>query len=130
MKPHDQAISFLTDRGFYAARRDWAPGATVIVSRGRKRVGEIDQLDGLIWIVWREGLWNLEAPLSTPGGIVERGYSTLQACERAIEYLTADEDLLMEAFGEARKSFPDSTVLYQFPDRLPISQPKRDIPTG
>jgi hypothetical protein len=124
MNPHDQAIKILAERGFYAKRRDWAPGATVIVSRGTKRVGEIDQLDGMIVLVWRDTVWDLQAPLSTPGGVIEHGYSTPNACERAIEYLNAPEDRLRDVYRNAVKSIKGPTVQYWFPECLPIqSQP-------
>lgn len=68
MNVHEQAIGWLTARGFYAKRQDWAPGATIIVSQGSRDVGGIDQLDGMIILVWREASWDLQAPLSIPEG--------------------------------------------------------------
>jgi ADP-ribose pyrophosphatase YjhB (NUDIX family) len=120
MNPHEQAIKILAGRGFYAKRRDWAPGATVIVSRCTKRVEEIDQLDGMIVLVWRDTTWDLQAPLSTPGGVIEHGYSTSNACERAMEYLNAPEDQLRAVYRDAQNGIDGSTVEYWFPDCLPI----------
>ena len=120
MNPHDEAIEILVGHGFFAKRRDWTPGATVIVSRGTKRVGEIDQLDGMIALVWRDTSWDLQAPLSTPGGVIEHGYSTSEACERAMDYLKAPEDQLREVFRTAVKAIEGPTLEYWYPERLPF----------
>jgi hypothetical protein len=120
MNPHDHAIAILTSRGFYAQRRDWAPGQTVIVSRGTKPGGEIEALDGMIILVWRDDSWDIEAPISIPGVVREFGYPTEEACERAIEYLSTTDDQLWSAFREARNGVEGSTLEYAFPDGMPL----------
>jgi hypothetical protein len=130
MNPHNEAIEILVGHGFYAKRRDWAPGATVIASRGTRRVGEIDQLDGMIILVWRDSSWDLQAPLSTPGGVIEHGYSTPEACERAMNYLKAPEGQLREVFREAFKNNEGPTLEYWYPDCLPIEAQPHETTTG
>ena len=130
MNPHDEAIQTLVRHGYYAKRRDWAPGATVIVSRGTKSVGGIDQLDGMIVLIWQGSSWDLQAPLSTPGGVIEHGYSTSQACERAMEYLKAPEDQLREAFRGALKTTEGPTLEYWYPDCLPMNSHPQETTNG
>ena len=123
MSPHDDALEIITSRGFYAERRDWAPGSTVIVSRGIKPMGEIGALDGMIILIWKDDVWDLEAPISIPGVVRERGYPTKAACERAIEYLSTPEEQIQAAFRQARKQTGGACLEYAFPEGMPL-QPK------
>lgn len=120
MNAHQFAIERLTSRGFWAKRRDWAAGATVIVSRGARDLGGIEQLDGMIIMTWRGKCWDLHAPLSTPGGVFERGYPTEQACERAIDYLHAPDDQVCRAFKAAVRGVDGPTLEYRYPEGLPF----------
>lgn len=120
MNVHELAIAQLTAQGFYAKRRDWAAGATVIVSRDTQDVGGIEQLDGMIVLVWRETCWDLQAPLSIPGGVIEHGYSTWEACDRAIEYLQAPGDQVSRAFRDAQRVADRPGLEYWHPERLPF----------
>jgi hypothetical protein len=120
MNPHDDAIEIITSRGFYAERRDWAPGTTVIVSRGIKPMVETGALDGMIILVWKDGAWDIEAPISIPGVVRECGYPTEEACKRAIEYLSTPEDQLRAAFREALKGAYGPSLEYTFPEGMSL----------
>lgn len=72
----------------------------------------------MIILVWREICWDLEAPLSTPGGVVEHGYSTEQACDRAIEYLQAPGDQVQRCFRAALRGVEGPLLEYWHPDCL------------
>lgn len=124
MTHHETAIKILTARGFHAKRREWAPGSTIIVSRAVKNVGEIDQLDGMIILISQGETWDLQAPVSTPGGVIERGFPTVEACERAMEYLTRPEEVVWHAFRRALGSTKGCTLEYDYPDRMPLESPR------
>ncbi|MGV3661561.1 MAG: GNAT family N-acetyltransferase [Prosthecobacter sp.] len=120
MNVHEEAIEHLNSRGFWAKRRDWAPGATVIVSRGTRDIGGVEELDGMIILIWRKTHWDLQAPLSTPGGVIERRLSTGQACDRAIDYLQAPQDQVHRAFKAALRGVEGPTLEYWYPEGLPF----------
>jgi len=93
------------------------------VSRGIKTAAGIDQLDGMILLISQGEIWDLQAPVSIPGGIIERGFPTPEACERAMEYLTQPEEIVRFAFHRALGSTMGCTVEYDYPDRMPLDDP-------
>lgn len=120
MNVHELVIARLTAHGFYAKRRDWDPGATVIVSRGTRNRGGIEALDGMIVLVWRGTSWDLQAPLSIPASVIEHGYATEEVCDRAIQYLQAPGDQVLRAFRAALRSADRPGLEYWHPERLPF----------
>lgn len=116
MKPHAEAIQILVTRGLYAMKKD----LRVTVSRGTIPSGGLEVLDGVIYLLWQDGAWDLEAPLTTPGGyVIEHGYDTTSACERAIKYLQSP-DLVWQAFQKAAKQNKNPALEYWHPNCLPL----------
>jgi len=124
INPHAEAIQILVARGFYATKKD----LRVTVSRGTIPSGGLDVLDGVIYLLWQDGAWDLEAPLTTPSGfVIEHGYSTtVAACERAIKYLQAP-DRVWQAFQQAAKQNKSPALEYWYPDCLPINTSRENV---
>ena len=116
----DDALEILHRHGFYAQRRDWALGQTLVVSRGTIPHGEMVALDGVIYLVWNHGLWDIHAPLVIPGGVVEHDYAVSEACARAMEYLKASQEHVLNVYHAERKTAQTSLIEYQFPNGLPF----------
>lgn len=118
--PHDEAVAVLTARGFYAKRKDHDIASRIIVSRGTRGVGLLATLDGVVYLLLQDGKWDLEVPLTTPGGyIVEHGYPITAACERAIKYLQSPEQV-WQAYKLATKQNNCPALEYWYPDCLPL----------
>ncbi|HEY1172958.1 MAG TPA: hypothetical protein VGH19_16435 [Verrucomicrobiae bacterium] len=121
--PYDEAITLLNVRGFYAKRKDSDTESMITVSRGTLKVGFLEAMDGVVYLHWQDGTWDVEAPfvspeggVTTPGGcVIEHGYPTTAACERAIKYLQSPVQ-----FSQAIKHQHGRCLEYMYPDCLPL----------
>lgn len=88
MHTRDEAVEYLQQRGFYAVKRDWSLGETVLVAAdpietdsgllGYRRLVYVFPEDG------RWGMWDMMNHLEKP----ERSYPTLSAAvQAAVELL-------------------------------------------
>jgi hypothetical protein len=88
MRTREEAVEYLRARGFYAEKRDWVLGETVVAATGRSEASGIAVYARAMYIVPKESGWiSFELDRARPDD--ELPVSLDEACARVVTVLTA-----------------------------------------